>query len=152
MTHQSSTPPQPGPDLDRRVAAAINLPLITPPGWPFEPTDVIAKLEHLTYLPQNLDGWSLGCAVFKPSTDWNVAMWAAERAIDHFNFYDDYRQNWDAFQLAPAWSGHNLVTREWMCNFGDSGTVAFAPTGPHAICLAILKIKEAVTNTITNTP
>lgn len=81
-------------------------------------------------------------ATFSPSSDWTAAMWALEKAIDKIDFWGSHRENWDALVIGAAWQGRNAEDRCWMCNFGDSGTVAFGETGPRAICLAILNASE----------
>lgn len=136
MTDNNETP---NSDLDKAVAKVIGIELHKPPGWPWDPDAIIARRSDLPYVT----GWRsddlfLPYAIFNPSANWAAAIWALQVAIDKIDFWGSHRENWDALVIGSAWEGHNLKDRCWMCNIGDSGTVAFGETGPLAICLAIL--------------
>lgn len=77
--------------------------------------------------------------LWRPSRDWNAAMEAAERAIERFNFYGNKGENWMALQVCGAVDyKHKPTAKVYRANLGDSTTNAFAPTGPLAICKALL--------------
>ena len=75
--------------------------------------------------------------VFAPSTDWNCAMLAAERAgllaLDSFDI-------WHGTPIQP----YNDVWRCWVRDgtFPAPRLIAFAGTGPLCISRAILKVKH----------
>jgi hypothetical protein len=72
------------------------------------------------------------CAKFQPSKFWNDAMYAAER----FRLFD-IKDHWAAlvhFSDEGVWQVQNSESL--------SGVVGSAPTGPLAICRAILKLSE----------
>lgn len=128
---------QPGVELDRLVAEALGMeymgfcrrgPVYQ---WP--------EKMHSTFAEDYECGVS-----FRPSIDWNDAMWAAEKAElfatgpneeDSFGFIDlvtDGGPNkWRVCR-------HRFNEYESLC----IAVIATADTGPLAICIAILKAKE----------
>lgn len=73
---------------------------------------------------------------FRPSTDWNDAMYAAER----FGLFETKECLLDCCET--VWGvTEKPVFAEWWLSFGDDlRQVATAPTGPLAICRALLKL------------
>lgn len=140
---------QPGPELDRAVADSIGI--IHPP------LDPRCSYIHrnLTFFPcvydddgtlllatergdrgGNYDEYDL-LEFWKPSTDWNHAMLAAEMTEIAKRYSCD-----DSPQRASIHRrGEGIFCYEVVSN--DGTLLAAAPTGPHAICLAILKLKES---------
>ena len=105
-----------GPELDKLVAEAIGLPVAPLYGrmWRGTPDEVYHATE---FLPM----WA-------PSSLWRDAMLAAERS--------------------GLFDGRYLTRNGDWCVLGGyvhgvgMDCIASAPTGPHAICLAVLKLKE----------
>lgn len=115
-----------GPDMDRLVAEAIGIPvqLINTDGADNEPVraDTTDELCGLA---------------FRPSSDWNDAMLAAEK-------FGLFRRWWR--HPEPFWQGLRFLTQcdhwcvsEWTDETGIGyKVVASGKTGPLAICRAIL--------------
>ena len=120
----------PGLELDKLVAEAIGLPHAPLYGrmWRGTPDEVYHATE---FLPM----WA-------PSSLWRDAMLAAERSGLFLTTCDN--------PISGGQPGKNCtLTRDfnvWRVQQNheiDFGTlISEAPTGPHAICLAILKLKE----------
>lgn len=120
---------EPGPELDRAVAEAIGGTL----DYANDDHTVLKfPCGHRVSMmapPLEGHGWS-------PSTDWNDAMWAAERA----GFLGSDINTW--FQVI----GYRGMFVAGMQDYYATGwkwqrEPSEAPTGPHAICLAILAAK-----------
>jgi len=109
----------PGPELDAKIADVIDL-----AGFIDERGEPLAA----PYARENgLFGWrNDGYQKWSPSTDWNAAMEAAENVglFEHATLLKNDEGNW--------FIGSGFGIDYWSSS---------APTGPHAICLAILSLK-----------
>lgn len=131
MTTEQIQSLQPGPESDRLVAEACGLKV-----------SVFDKDEDSEYVVMDSQDNDLFGLAFSPSTDWNHAMFAAER----FGLFRRWWQNPE-----PCWEGLRFLTQcdrwcvsEWTSETGIGyKVVAGAKSGPLAICRAILKLHHA---------
>lgn len=106
------TMPDPGPELDALVAEAIG------------------KEHYFDHgIPIAQDGVDAVFRRYSPSTDWTAAMSAAEEV----GLFDPNR---------GGYSIRQCLNTHWILQRGEDGWFEFEErTGPHAISLAILKLK-----------
>ncbi len=116
---------QPGRELDALVAEKVM-------GITREQMD---RYKNLPSYAASYDG-----AVEEPrrySTDITSAWSVVEKLQSSNPYWDETgKEAFLAFQMSPAWGVEGAC---WMVNFGDSTTLEFGKTAPHAICLAALK-------------
>lgn len=119
MTDEQIDAMQAGDETDRRVAAACGIAI-------FDPDHSGSVL---------LDDGD----IFAPSDDWNSAMFAAER----FGLFDTEKH-----QHTLTFSDFGDGADRWFCaNYDeDSQQPTGAPTGPLAICRAILRLANRISS------
>ncbi len=118
-------------ELNKAVADAIGLSVTweqdergNPCWWWEDPSEA--------WVPQSQ--WS-------PSTDWNDAMWAAEK-VAHEGFAV-HRPHDDEFAKDPETGWRCIIGVGWHDGQTQSTVIGDGPTGPTAICKAILNLKAS---------
>lgn len=113
--------------IDRKVAEACGIRYcLEKNGMPRPPTSLLSSAGEFLAL-------RLGRTPFRPSTDWNDAMFAAEKA----GLFDgEPDQCGELFRLSRDWDGWDAERMAGQCINGSSHI-----SGPLAICQCILRFK-----------
>lgn len=116
-------------EIDRKVAEAIGGETGSDDwNWKFPWGGVANKSTQNTHHPDGLyeeEQYN----VWRPSTDWNDAMFAAEKAFGEQSYSVSYDHEYGIDKRTG-----------WNVSVGQTSLNQFAETGPMAVCLAILNL------------
>lgn len=131
-------------EVDRKLKEVVET-AHGPVSWPEEVNDEeLDEIDRKVQEVVEVTHGPIAVSYFKPSTDWNAAMFAAEKAgIWKKRYWDNLSDRAiETLVGVAAPSEHD----SWRCTFVDASKGGVdsvsAETGPLAICNAILQLKQ----------